>query len=173
MFTPSSSSLVSFLLLLTHALASPQPKSSATLHVPLTRRAPKSIDDIFAKGKQLRAKYKFSNTTTSNERRGSTSGISIIDQDSDSSYTGSVSIGTPYVVLSFLKISKNLFSVHKLSRSFSTLVPRTCGWRTRIAGAALNRHPFLIQANRHLSSRLAALAQKQPSVMARVKFKAH
>lgn len=106
MISSSPSSLLSaglLLILSTHAAASPQPRAEP-IHIPLTRRTTgqnPTPAHYFAHSQFVRGKYGFSNddpTTrlnTTNTKRGSTSGMGIVDQDHDSSYFGTVQIGTP------------------------------------------------------------------------------
>ncbi|KAH9892731.1 acid protease [Cubamyces lactineus] len=67
------------------------------VHIPLSRRAPRSdasVERFVKHAEHLRMKYGYSNSTLS-KRQGQTVGIDIIDQAQDSSYIGTVSIGTP------------------------------------------------------------------------------
>ncbi|KAI0335064.1 acid protease [Cubamyces sp. BRFM 1775] len=67
------------------------------VHIPLSRRAPRSdasVERFVKHAEHLRMKYGYSNSTLS-KRAGQTVGINIIDQAQDSSYIGTVSIGTP------------------------------------------------------------------------------
>ncbi|KAJ8486927.1 hypothetical protein ONZ51_g4529 [Trametes cubensis] len=67
------------------------------VHIPLSRRAPRpdaSVERFVKHAEHLRNKYGYSNSTLS-KRQGQTVGIDIIDQAQDSSYIGTVSIGTP------------------------------------------------------------------------------
>ncbi|KAI0663368.1 acid protease [Cubamyces menziesii] len=67
------------------------------VHIPLSRRAPRpdaSVERFAKHAEHLRNKYGYSNSTLS-RRQGQTVGIDIIDQAQDSSYIGTVSIGTP------------------------------------------------------------------------------
>ncbi|KAI9067338.1 acid protease [Trametes sanguinea] len=67
------------------------------LHIPLTRRSNNrnaSVERFASHAEHLRAKYGWSNSTLA-KRQGKTVGVNIIDQAQDSSYIGTVSIGTP------------------------------------------------------------------------------
>ncbi|KAI8993951.1 aspartic peptidase domain-containing protein [Trametes punicea] len=67
------------------------------IHVPLSRRSSSrnaSVERFVHHAEHLRAKYGWSNVTLA-KRQGQTVGMDIIDQAQDSSYIGTVSIGTP------------------------------------------------------------------------------
>ncbi|OCH87875.1 acid protease [Obba rivulosa] len=83
--------LISLLALVTLALADP-------LRVPLVRRAPRntSIERFADAADFTRLKYGLDPVQPQLRRRaGQTVGISIINQDQDSSYIGTISVGTP------------------------------------------------------------------------------
>ncbi|KAI0759859.1 acid protease [Trametes elegans] len=66
------------------------------VHVPLTRRSPArnaSVERFASHADRLRSKYGWGNLIA--KRQGKTVGVDIIDQAQDSSYIGTVSIGTP------------------------------------------------------------------------------
>ncbi|KAI1795502.1 acid protease [Ganoderma leucocontextum] len=68
------------------------------LHIPLTRRSPHrnaSIERFASHADFLRQKYGYKTTSTLVNRAGQTVGISIIDQQADSSYLGQLTVGTP------------------------------------------------------------------------------
>ncbi|KAK7448817.1 hypothetical protein VKT23_013547 [Stygiomarasmius scandens] len=70
------------------------------IHVPLSARstAPRDLDYWRAAAEGLRAKYNYSNSSTSRRSvtgRRSVAGIGIVNQQTDASYFGTVNIGTP------------------------------------------------------------------------------
>jgi len=75
------------------------PSSADPLHVSLNRRSVgvRDISHYAAAAERLRGKYGFSVPTTRRRgrKRASSADISIVNQDADASYFGSVSIGTP------------------------------------------------------------------------------
>ncbi|EIN11477.1 acid protease [Punctularia strigosozonata HHB-11173 SS5] len=86
------------LALSAYANATPSPNSRPEpIHVPLRRRAGRmSLEKLRAHADFVRAKYNYPTINPSSRRkRGNTAGISIIDQDTDSSYIGEVNVGTP------------------------------------------------------------------------------
>jgi len=87
------SSLLSLLTFVTIAIADP-------IRIPLTRRSTLTPERAVEAKTHLQFKYGFKQlsdapTAGKRKRQGQTVGISIINQKSDSSYLGSVSIGTP------------------------------------------------------------------------------
>ncbi|GBE80488.1 Aspartic protease [Sparassis crispa] len=73
------------------------PVVAEPVNVPLIRRqaARAAIDDFVASAEFMRARYGFETLSSKLQRRGSTAGIPMINQFSDSSYIASISIGTP------------------------------------------------------------------------------
>ncbi|KAJ7587108.1 acid protease [Mycena floridula] len=81
------------------------PPSPPPLHIPITRRklaGARTPEWYQAQGEALRHKYGFgssgpssNSTTRRGSKRASTSGIGIVNQNADSSYFGTVNIGTP------------------------------------------------------------------------------
>ncbi|TBU64448.1 acid protease [Dichomitus squalens] len=92
------STLLSLLSLALAAVATPT-FVPPPLHVPLTRRSARrnaSIERFAAHADFIRQKYGFPTKNSSHTRRaGQTVGISIIDQEADSSYIGQVTVGSP------------------------------------------------------------------------------
>ncbi|KII92711.1 hypothetical protein PLICRDRAFT_89263 [Plicaturopsis crispa FD-325 SS-3] len=71
---------------------------SAPLHFPITRRSngPRSLDDFAAAADHIRAKYGYAQVASQPKKRaGNTAGLAITNQNADSSYFGSINIGTP------------------------------------------------------------------------------
>ncbi|KAI9571567.1 aspartic peptidase domain-containing protein [Boletus coccyginus] len=79
-----------FLALLPLALAAPQP-DAGPIHVPIVRRATPSVADLPRIMDAIRVKYGF---TPKNQKR-STTTVPLTDEQNDSSYSATVSIGTP------------------------------------------------------------------------------
>ncbi|PCH35995.1 acid protease [Wolfiporia cocos MD-104 SS10] len=67
------------------------------IHIPLTRRSVRrdGIERFAAAADHVRAKYGYPTVSSNLRRRAKTAGIDIINQDADSSYIGTVTIGTP------------------------------------------------------------------------------
>jgi len=87
--------LVPFLLAIT-AQADPIPVPNV-LHVPIRRQSSgrgRTPIDLSAAADSLRVKYGYAPSSTLRKRQ-TTSGISIIDSNADSSYFGRISVGTP------------------------------------------------------------------------------
>ncbi|CDO69168.1 hypothetical protein BN946_scf185042.g70 [Trametes cinnabarina] len=85
------------LLSLVAGIAATPLYASPPLHVPLSRRASNRsapVERFALHADYLRTKYGWSNATLA-KRQGKTVGMNIIDQAQDSSYIGTVSIGTP------------------------------------------------------------------------------
>ncbi|KIK90920.1 hypothetical protein PAXRUDRAFT_658209 [Paxillus rubicundulus Ve08.2h10] len=85
------------LTLLPYALAVPQPHADP-IHVSIVRRSdPDRVANLPKAMEALRTKYGIKQKNT--KRAGSTTSIPLTDEQNDSSYSGVVSIGTPYVAV--------------------------------------------------------------------------
>ncbi|KAL6297890.1 aspartic peptidase domain-containing protein [Sparassis latifolia] len=65
------------------------------LHVSMNRKRNPSLAAYAASAERIRARYGFETLSSKLQKRGQTAGIPITDQDSDVSYTGTVTAGTP------------------------------------------------------------------------------
>ncbi|KAF8869558.1 aspartyl protease [Infundibulicybe gibba] len=88
---------LSFLLALLFSMVASASSTPGPLHIPITRRSDgvRDMDFYYAAATHLRRKYDYDYGNRSHRRAAGVSNVGIVNQRRDSSYYGTVSIGTP------------------------------------------------------------------------------